>query len=80
LPKAKGDVVIYLPEMMEAKVLLWNAMSKNKVSKSELARRLGKTEGYVRKLLDPYQNVTIKSLADAAHALEMRLQMELVSA
>ncbi|MFH1158412.1 MAG: type II toxin-antitoxin system HicB family antitoxin [Pseudomonadota bacterium] len=81
VPRAKdGDAVIYLPETMEAKVLLWNAMLKEKVSKTEMAKRLGKTEGYVRKLLDPYQNVTINSLAEAAHVLKKRIAMEMVVA
>jgi antitoxin HicB len=83
LPKApvpKGGHAIHLPETMQAKVLLWNEMVKKKISKTDLAKRLGKTEGYVRHLLDPHHNVTIKSLSEAARALEKRIAMELVAA
>jgi len=78
-PAPKGGHSIHLPETMQAKVLLWNEMVKKKISKTDLAKRLGKTEGYVRHLLDPYHNVTIKSLSEAARALEKRIAMELVA-
>ena len=83
IPKAvvqKGDRSVFLPEIVQAKVLLWNAMVKDKITKTELANRLGKTEGYVRKLLDPHQNITVNSLAEAAHALKKKIAMELVAA
>ncbi|MBI3441183.1 MAG: type II toxin-antitoxin system HicB family antitoxin [Proteobacteria bacterium] len=79
-PGRRGYQAIALPEVMQAKVLLWNEMVRGKVSKSELARRLGKTESYVRRMLDPYENVTINSLSEAAHALKKRISMELVTA
>jgi len=76
----KDDIGVVLPEIVQAKLLLWNEILAHGLTKTEFARRLGKTEGFVRRLLDPYENVTIKTLADAAHALERRIAMELVPA
>jgi len=69
----KGGTGVSLPEIMQAKVLLWNEILAHGLSKTEFARRLGKTERFVRRLLNPYENVTIKTLADAARALECRM-------
>lgn len=70
-----NDDVIYLPEAIQGKVLIWNDMCAAGVSKTDLAGRLGKSESYVRRLLNPYENVTINSLMEAARALNRRIIM-----
>lgn len=75
---AKDAIIIRLPELVQAKVLLYNAMVEEQVSNSELARRIGKkSETQVRRMLNPYGNVSFKDIADAIHSLHMRLFMGL---
>lgn len=44
-------------------------MEQQGVSRSELARRLGKTKGYVTQLLDGRTNMTIRTICDVFDAL-----------
>lgn len=76
----KDAALVYLDEVVQAKVLLWNAMLAEGVTKVELAKRMGVSEGQVRKILDPHQNVTVSTLVSAARALKKRIVMDLVAA
>lgn len=77
----KDAVTIRLPELVQAKVLLYNAMVEEEVSNSELARRIGKkSETQVRRMLDPYTNVSFKDITDAIRSLHLRLFMGLEKA
>lgn len=78
---AKDAVTIRLPELVQAKVLLYNAMIEEQVSNSELARRIGKkSENQVRRMLNPYENVSFKDIAEAIRSLHLRLFMGLEKA
>jgi len=78
---AKNAVSIRLPELVQAKVLLYNAMIEEEVSNSELARRIGKkSENQVRRILDPYTNVSLKDISDAIRSLHLRLFLGLEKA
>ena len=48
-----------LPALAEAKILLWRTMREDRVSKAELARRLGLTLTQVDQLLDPFMRHSI---------------------
>jgi transcriptional regulator with XRE-family HTH domain len=48
-------------------------MKEQGVSQRELARRLGTTEPWVSRLLNGRQNTTVKTLAEVAWALGVRL-------
>lgn len=48
------------------------AMALQDVSKAELARRTGKSRAYITKVLNYNPNLTIRSLAMIAHALNLR--------
>lgn len=48
-------------------------MEKNKISKKELARRLDKGAPQITRMLNGTRNFTIKTLAEIAEALELRL-------
>lgn len=67
----------------QKEVLAWQlreAMRKEKVSESELARRMKTSRMQVRRLLDPENaSATIISLSKAAIALGRDLRVELVS-
>jgi antitoxin HicB len=65
-----------LPELAQAKALLHNAMLAERVSNSELARRMGKSsETQIRRILAPRVNVRFADLADALRATGRRLSL-----
>ena len=39
-------------------------MEKNRITRSDLAKRLGKTKGYITQLLDGRTNMTIRTISD----------------
>jgi antitoxin HicB len=70
----KADTVINLPELVQAKVLLYNAMIEEGISNSELGRRMGKkSETQIRRMIDPRTNVNFPDLAQAIKTLHMRM-------
>ena len=50
---AKRRLKVAVPGLVAAKLALYDAVRTQGISNSELARRLGKTENAVRRLLDP---------------------------
>ncbi len=76
-PTQAGEVLIAPPLETLAKVALYSAMEETKVSKSELARRLGVDEKEVRRMLDPGHGSKIPRIAQAVEALGRRLQLTL---
>jgi len=53
----------------DATELIAHLMAESKVSKAELARRIGKTRSYVTQVLAGSRNLTVYTLADLAFAL-----------
>ena len=49
--------------------LICKLMEETGVSRSELARRLGKTKGYISQLLDGESNMTVRTISDVFTAL-----------
>ena len=47
-------------------------LNDNNVTRSELAKRLGKTKGYVSQVLGGSRNITLRTLADIVHCLGYR--------
>ena len=52
-PIVNGQELIAVPLIVAAKLALYSAMRRQGITKTALARRLGLSEGAVRKLLDP---------------------------
>lgn len=50
--------------------LIWELLEDNKMSRAELARRLGTSKSYITKLLRGYSNLTLRSLADIFGAFD----------
>ncbi|MBL3677226.1 MAG: type II toxin-antitoxin system HicB family antitoxin [Alphaproteobacteria bacterium] len=72
----EGTAQAVLPELAQAKALLHNAMLAERVSNSELARRMGKSsETQIRRILAPRVNVRFADLADALRATGRRLSL-----
>ncbi|MBI5289955.1 MAG: helix-turn-helix transcriptional regulator [Chloroflexi bacterium] len=56
------------------------AMIRSNVRRSELAERLGTSRGYVTKLLDGQENMTLKTIVRVANALDMKVDVKLARA
>ena len=69
------DLLVPLRPLLGAKAALYDALSHGKVSKSELAHRLGVNEAIVRRMLDPARATRIDSLAAALATLGQHLQV-----
>lgn len=53
---------------------VFSYLKNNNISQKELARRLGRTEAYVSKLLSGSQNVTLKTIAETANVLDCEVK------
>lgn len=68
-PVIKGQELISVPLVVAAKLALYSAMRQQGMTKTALARRLGLSEGAVRKLLDPDHRSHIGQVEKALSAL-----------
>lgn len=59
---------------------IYDAMKRNEVTKAELARRIGKTNAYVTQILSGERNLTLRTIAAVAAALNMRPRVTLTDA
>lgn len=77
LPRAKARggalVPIAVAPDVAAKLAVLEAFVESGLSKAELARRLGKDEKEVRRILDPRHPTKLPALTDALRALGRRL-------
>lgn len=74
-PEKKRD---FLREVirMEVSGHILDAMNKSKISRKELAVKLGVSSKYVKQLLDGDINISIECLSDIMFALGHRIRME----
>jgi antitoxin HicB len=74
-PKARGGdlVPVAVAADVAAKLAVLQAFSEAAISKAELARRLGKDEKEVRRILDPRHPTKLPTLTEALRALGKRL-------
>lgn len=72
-PVQDGAHAVALPAQLAAKRSVYEARRAVGISKSELARRMGRKEGEVRRILDPAHGTKLDQLAEAAVALGGRL-------
>ncbi len=70
---AAGRVLVPLPALVAAKIALYDAMRAQGLGNTALARRLGLTEGAVRRLIDLDHRSHISQIETALKALGRRL-------
>lgn len=70
---ARGRALIALPALVAAKIALYDAMLVQGVSNTALAKRLGLSEGAVRRLIDLDHRSHIGQVETALRALGQRL-------
>lgn len=73
---ARG-VLVAVPAQAAAKLAFYAAFLASGLSRSALARKLGKDEAEVRRMLDPYHATKLASLDEAVRALGHKLTVEL---
>jgi len=71
--KSRGLVEVAIPPDVAAKLAVLEAFAAAGISKSELARRIGKDEKEVRRILDPRHSTKLPALTAALRALGKRL-------
>lgn len=68
-----GEHALALPAHLAAKASVYSAWKAARLSKTELARRIGRNETEVRRILDPHHGTKLDQLEEAARALGGRL-------
>lgn len=72
-PAAKAGERVTVTADVAAKLAVLEAYADSDISKSELARRIGRDEREVRRILDPMHPTKLPALIDALSALGRRL-------
>lgn len=72
-PVETGEHAVALPAHLAAKASVYSAWKEAKLSKTEFARRLGRNETEVRRILDPHHGTKLDQLEEAAKVLGKRL-------
>ncbi len=62
----------------EAGEFIARLLEEQRVSKAELARRLGKSRPYITQMLSGSTNLTVRTLAEVAYALGVEVKLEAV--
>ena len=76
---ARGRPVTILPPLVAAKLALYEAMRAERITRTELARRLGLQENAVRRLLDLDHRSHIDQVDRALAALGRRLEVRVLA-
>ena len=61
--------------IMEVTETLCELLEKEKISRKELADRLGKSKGFISQLLNGGRNLTLRTVADILHVLGYRASL-----
>ena len=61
--------------ILEVTETLCELLEKEKVSRKELAERLGKSKGFISQLLNGGRNLTLRTVADILHVLGYRVAL-----
>ena len=66
---AQGDLI------MEVTETLCELLEKEKISRKELADRLGKSKGFISQLLNGGRNLTLRTVSDILHVLGYKVAL-----
>lgn len=62
--------------ILEVTELICQLMDERDMSRSELAKRLGRTKGYITQLLDGRANLTVRMISDIFTALDCAVHFQ----
>ena len=74
-----GQVSVPVPPVIAAKLALYSAMKKQRITKVELAQRLGVSESAVRKLTNPDHRSHMSLVQKALRAVGLSLRVEVTA-
>lgn len=76
------EMKFYLQErlILEITECIAEMMQKKNISKSDLAKKLGRTKGYITQLLNGNANMTLRTISDCFWALDSTLKVSAVPA
>ncbi|MEX1004963.1 MAG: helix-turn-helix transcriptional regulator [Acidimicrobiia bacterium] len=66
--------------VLEASEVILAEMERTGVSRTDLARALGKSKGHVSQILSGQRNMTLRTLAEVAAALSFRIRLDIETA
>jgi len=76
----KGDAIVAVSAQVAVKLAFYLAFKEAGMSRLALARKLGKDEAEIRRMLDPHHATKLPALEDALRALGKRLSVKLEAA
>lgn len=78
LTKTAEGMRLYQQEraIQELTDMICEVMEEQEMSRSRLARRLGKTKGYITQLLDGRTNMTVRTISDVFVALDRAIHFQ----
>jgi antitoxin HicB len=79
-PLTEGMTPLHLPALTVAKVMLWNSLLDEGVSRAELARRMGSTRQVVDRLVDFLHTSKIEQVERALSLLGRRITLSIEAA
>ena len=80
-PSSKSrQTAVYVPAHSAAKLAFYAAFRESGISRSAFARKIGKDEAEVRRMLDPYHATKLPPLEEALLALGKRLVIDVRAA
>lgn len=77
MPPKKGEILVLMPTLVEAKVLIHNERIKRKLSKTELGKLAGFTPAEMQRLLNPWYKSGIDKLDKLAQAIKQTFSLNL---
>ena len=76
---ADGQVSVPVPTVVAAKLALYSAMREQRITKVELAERLGVSESAVRKLTNPDHRSHVSQVQKALRAVGRSMKVEITA-
>lgn len=76
----EGQMSVAVPSVVAAKLALYSAMKAQRVSRADLAHRLGISEAVVRKMANPDDRSNMDRVQQALRELGHRLKVEVTAA
>ena len=77
--KAQSGTPVTVSAQTGVKLAFYQAFKDSNMTQSALARKLGKDEAEIRRMLDPYHQTKLPALDEAVHALGRRLSVGLAA-
>ncbi len=79
IDESPDNAKIFQQEALILKVthMIWGWMEEKGISRSDLAGRLGRTRGYISQVLAGDKNLTIRTIADIATAMDTQADFSL---